>query len=155
MPAPKRPKHPSDNIELRSNYNMSQLDTFRIDSILWRIDNLFMRCGEGRFENLTPYFYAMRSLFHYLRPLMHQGTITEYENSFRILQDMLLTRPKPTVRDCIIMFMRLEAMQNELLRSRQMLGVGFSAFRPSDDRKYLKPEFGGIEDAPSGSAGGT
>lgn len=83
---------------------------------------------------------------------MHQNMIKQYEGTFHMLQDMLLSRPKPTIRDCLQMFMELEKMHNELLRSRQMLGVGFSAFRPSDDRKYLKPEFGGIEDAPAEGA---
>jgi len=146
MSKAQRPSHPSRNIELRSVYNMSQLDMFRIDAILWRMDNLYMECGIGNFSRLIPFYFSIKSLYHYLKPLMHKGVFEPYEKWFAELLSEILAKPKPTYRECMLMFLRLEELQNEMLRSRQMLGVGFSARRPSNDEKYLKPEFGGLPD---------
>ena len=124
-----------------STFNMTQLDLLRMDQILHHIDESYFQCSQLSFKALMPYLFSLKSLYHYMRPLTHESVRLRFDKDFLEMEKLLMRELKFTWNT----LGQIEILHNNMMDLRQMLNLGTATKRYVNDRKYLKPEFGGEE----------
>ena len=131
----KKPK-PEDFLEFKSEFHMTQLDFFRLDTILKTIDEYYFRCANLQFKYLLRYLNALKALYNYMRPLLKEITRGDFDKEFKELRHKILVISKLNYET----FEEIEHLHEKLMILRQLIGMGVFAKRDIKiAEKDLKP----------------
>lgn len=106
------------NVEMKSEWNMTNLDFQRIDSIFQDIDANYYKCAKGKWKYVTHYLSSLKAFYRYIRPMMNGKEKTRFDSSFSITKKLGNTTKG---------FEHTEKLHDSLMIKRQFLGMGIFA----------------------------